>query len=188
MGLIASRRKESFCYKCKTVVAFDQKIGLFCPKCGTFLKNKPPEKYWLFQFNPKIYRWHNQLREIGSSERWLVSRYSTIIGVGNGVVLWSSGREAGVYGLGKINSYPRVVELTDEEAKLWVDKSAADKFKIKRSVLVKYSKVLKKPLSEEQCHAEPLLQGLAVFFNPQGTNFRLKQIEWEKIVELTSDL
>lgn len=135
MGLIASRERE-YCNKCKTVVPFDQKISLFCPKCGTFLQKKPPERYWLFQFNPKIFRWHNQIRQTGSRERWLVSRYSTTIGVGNGVVIWSSGWEAGVHALGKIISYPRVVKLNDDEAKFWVDKSAVEKFKEKRSVLV----------------------------------------------------
>ena len=72
--------------------------------------------------------------------------------------------------------------------KFLIDKSIIEKFKQKKSVLVEYLKVLDKPLSEEQCHSDPELCGLGVFLNPQGTNFRLKPVEWDRIVDLTCNL
>lgn len=188
MMLLASREKEFICRKCGYVISIRHKAGLFCPKCGTILREKPKEKYWLFQFNPKIYRWHERIKETHSPERWLVSRYWKKISKGDAVILWSSGLEAGVCGFGKVITDPEIVELSVDEIKFWIDKSIIDKFKQKKSVLVEYLKVLDKPLSEEQCHSDPELCGLGVFLNPQGTNFRLKPVEWDRIVDLTCNL
>ncbi|MGB9959020.1 MAG: hypothetical protein ACPLKQ_00665 [Candidatus Bathyarchaeales archaeon] len=65
------------CRKCgKTVLINQYASNKFCPDCGTMLR---PLRYWIFQFNPAIYQWHEWIKEKREKEQWLVSQHAKSI-------------------------------------------------------------------------------------------------------------
>lgn len=54
--------------------------------------------YWLFQGNPKYYRVLDGIRDFEQMP-WLVTRYGRHIAPSDGVLIWVSGKEAGIYAI-----------------------------------------------------------------------------------------
>ncbi|MBD1212311.1 MAG: EVE domain-containing protein, partial [Dolichospermum circinale Clear-D4] len=52
--------------------------------------------YWLFQGNPKYYRVLEAIKELKEIP-WLVTRYAKDIAAGDGVIIWLSGSQGGIY-------------------------------------------------------------------------------------------
>jgi 5-methylcytosine-specific restriction protein B len=139
----------------------------------------------MFQFNPKIYRWFDRIRDTQEPEQWLTSQHSKYIHKGDLVAIWASGEKAGINALGQIITDPSKAQLKVDQVKYWIDKANISKFQENKSVLVKYLKIIKEtPLLEDECQNNPTLLGLQVFINPQGTNFSLQYEQWQKITEL----
>jgi hypothetical protein len=180
------------CLKCKDAFSTeDYKLNHLCPKCGiTLLPQLPttlPPKYWLFQFNPGIYNWFGWIRENRDTEQWLVTRHSKFICEGDMVAIWSSGKSAGIYALGWIISYPRKTPLNEVQLKYYLEKDDSLKFLKKPSVVVKYSNLIaENPIAQDQCKKDAILSAMEVLTNPEGTNFRLRRQQWERILEKTA--
>ena len=86
----------------------------------------------------------------------------------------------------KDNNKPNKDPSQHQPTKILLDKNFANRFQEKPSALVEYFKIcLDKPLLQERCNQEPTLLNMQVFINPQGTNFRLTNEQWERIQELT---
>jgi len=177
---------EFKCRKCGKVVSFEQyTLDRFCPYCGTFLSPRCQLKYWVFQFNPAIYRWFDRIKENKETEQWLTSQYAKDIHEGDKVAIWASGEKAGVYAIGEIITNPRKSPLTTEQEKYWANKEDIYKFREKYSVTIKYLKVIiDRPLLEDECNKDPALSDMAVLKQPQGTNFPLTKKQWNRILEL----
>ena len=64
--------------------------------------------YWLFQGNPKYYRIIDGIRD---SEKmpWLVTRYAKDIAPGDGVLVWVSGKEAGIHAIAQVTEPAHVI-------------------------------------------------------------------------------
>ena len=73
---------------------------------------------WLFQAKPEIYDLIEELKniEIGDEGFWDVTRYKDEIKPSDKVILWVSGKQAGVYALGEVTEKPR-----DERGETVVD-------------------------------------------------------------------
>ncbi|MFM7369652.1 MAG: EVE domain-containing protein, partial [Sphaerospermopsis kisseleviana] len=52
--------------------------------------------YWLFQGNPKYYKVIEAIKDFEQMP-WLVTRYAKDIAIGDGVIIWVSGTQAGIY-------------------------------------------------------------------------------------------
>jgi hypothetical protein len=188
MESLTSRKLEFVCRKCGRVVSCEEyKLNHYCPNpdCKTLLNLCPLPKYWMFQFNPKIYRWFDRIRDTQEPEQWLTSQHSKYIHKGDLVAIWASGEKAAINALGQIITDPSKAQLKVDQVKYWIDKANISKFQENKSVLVKYLKIIKEtPLLEDECQNNPTLLGLQVFINPQGTNFSLQYEQWQKITEL----
>ncbi|MEM2099194.1 MAG: EVE domain-containing protein [Candidatus Bathyarchaeia archaeon] len=150
-----------------------------------FLQPLPPPKCWLFQFNPALYRWFDRISETQEPEQWLTTHYASSISKGDRVAIWAAGEKAGVYALGQTITYPTITALNPEQEKYWVDKSGISKFKEKPSVTVKYLKLMcDRPITQQQCRDDSVLSTLQVFSNPQGTNFLMTRLQWQRLLEL----
>ena len=104
---------------------------------------------------------------------------------GDLVVIWSSGQKAGAYALGKIMTNPAKSILNPNQEQYFLKKDDISKFQEKYSAYVEYSKVcLEKPLLQEEFNRDKVLLDMQVFMNPQGTNFRLTEEQWSRILEL----
>jgi len=158
----------------------------FCKDCETLLNLKPQPRYWLFQFNPSIYKWFDRIKETQEPEQWLVSQHFRLIREGDLVAVWGSGQKAGVYALGQIITIQGKKPLNPNQEKYYLSKSDVGKFQEKHSAYVKYFRIcLDKPLLQEECNRDNILLDMQVFMNPQGTNFRLTIEQWDRIRDLT---
>jgi len=165
----------------------EYKLSQFCPNpdCGTLLNLCPQPKHWLFQFNPKIYRWFERIRDTKEPEQWLTSRYAKYIHKGDLVAIWASGEKAGIYAVGEIITNPAKKQLNANQHKYWIDETGIYKFQEKDSVFIKYLNVtLDQPILQDECRGDPVLFELQVFNDPQGTNFRLTYEQWDRILQL----
>lgn len=111
--------------------------------------------YWLFQGNPKYYRVLDAIRDFDQMS-WLVTRYAKDIAVGDGVLIWLAGKEAGIYALPKALGFAETAEVIEPARMLsevpdigyWIDKSRLGS---KPQARIRFtSKLLEKPLLREQ--------------------------------------
>ncbi len=180
------------CLKCKNAFSTeDYKLTRQCPKCGTTLlpqlPSTLPPKYWLFQFNPGRYNWYGWIGENKDAEQWLVTRFSKFICEGDMVAIWSSGKSAGICGLGWISSYPRKTPLNEEQLKYFLEKDDALKFLKKPSVTVEYANLIhENPIAQDLCKKDNVLSAMEVLTNPEGTNFQLTRQQWDRILEVVT--
>jgi hypothetical protein len=142
----------------------------------------------VFQFNPVIYGWFDWIKENRGTEQWLTSQHSREIREGEKVAIWASGKKAGVYAIGEIVANPRRRPLNPEQEKYWTRKMDVYKFREKKSVIVKYLKVvIDRPLLEDTCRRDPVLSDMEILKQPQGTNFPLTKGQWNRILELLDE-
>jgi hypothetical protein len=159
--------------------------SLFCDVCGTQLMKKPFPKYWIFQFNPRIYNWLGRIRDTQEPERWLASQHPKEMHIDDLVIIWSSGERAGIYGFARITTDPSMGQPNNRETQYWIDKTVFLKFQEYKSVTLQHLQtMIETPILEDKCHNDKILQTLQVFLNPQGTNFRLTVKQWTRIGEL----
>ncbi len=179
------REKELECRKCKTTIPASNHPSQFCPKCGTHLTARPLPKYWVFQFNPSIYRWHERITTTNEPEQWLVTHHFSRIRTNDLVAIWRSGDKSGIYAIGEIISAPQKKPLNPEQEQFFTDKDSIMKFLDTPSVNVRYLRLtLDQPLLQKDCEADKILSEMQILLNPQGTNFRLTPAQGERIEEL----
>ncbi|MGC8998964.1 MAG: EVE domain-containing protein [Candidatus Bathyarchaeia archaeon] len=176
---------DFICRKCGRTVLINQYVfSRFCPDCGTMLR---PLRYWVFQFNPAIYNWHDWIKENRKEEQWLVSKHAKSIQKGDRVVIWASGEKAGIYAIGEVVEDPHIKPLSKDQEKYWTGKDNIIKFEDKPSVMIKYLKLaINNPLLEEACKKDPVLKAMEILRHPQGTNFPLTREQWKRILKLLS--
>lgn len=125
-------------------------------------------RVWLFQATER----YNLVKELGrlSSDQWTVGRNRDNLRPGNIALLWQSGENAGIYGIGELAS-----RVTDEDDEALVD--------------IRYTKLLERPVFKSELRKHPLLKKFGVIAMPRGKNpFRVLDKEWEALKELSSEL
>lgn len=136
--------------------------------------------YWLFQGNPKYYRIIDAIRDFEQMP-WLVTRYGKDIAPGDGVLIWKSGQDAGVYAIAEIIEPPKMLEQVPDIG-YWIDKSRLGS---KPQARIRFtSKLLEKPLLRKNLKEDPILRNLLVIRAPSNTNFKLTPQEWQRVHEL----
>ncbi|HSV48750.1 MAG TPA: EVE domain-containing protein [Candidatus Acidoferrales bacterium] len=146
-------------------------------------------RYWLFQFNPKVYLWFERMLDTGGNkpEQWLAHRYSEYMKKGDFVAIRASGKDAGIYALGQLITSAVDKVLDKSDLKYWIKEEAANKFLYNRSVLVEYYKNLStKPILDVEYEKDEVLKDLKTLTRQQATNFQIKSEQWQRIVELAS--
>ncbi|MET3808883.1 hypothetical protein ABIB25_005913 [Nakamurella sp. UYEF19] len=133
-------------------------------------------KFWVFQANPKQWDLIENLPSMppGHVEDCLVTRHRTEMKAGDGVVLWQSGLEAGVYALGRLAGSPRVAPpLEFRPVPAGTQEYRAGVF-IERHVLP--------PITRAEVQAHPVLSELDVLARPWGgTNSASTLEQWRAI-------
>jgi predicted RNA-binding protein with PUA-like domain len=137
--------------------------------------------YWLFQGNPKYYRIQDAIRDLAEMP-WLVTRYASEIQVGDGVLIWIAGSEAGIYALAEIIAPPQVLtEIPDQNYWLMPENQRADK---PRAHLRFTRKLLGQPLRRHELKQDQVLKHLLVIKAPNSTNFRVTPEQWQRVHSL----
>jgi hypothetical protein len=136
---------------------------------------------WLFQANPQRYDILNSLSdiEIGNSIHWLVNQHRKEIKAGHLGLIWMSGSEAGIYALARVESNPAIMKEFPAETKYWTDSTEKEEaMRVQMSIMRRFtnSPILKSKLIETEG-----LKRLSILRQFQGTNFPVKNKEWQII-------
>lgn len=134
---------------------------------------------WIFQANPAKYRIADSLRA-EEEEYWNLRQHAREVAPGDRVLIWLSGKRAGVYALGTVRSAP--IDTSDSPAgqAYWNDERAGQRM-IPR-VRVRYDRVLvDRPLLRDFIACDPDLWNLIILRAPQGTNFTVTEEEWQAL-------
>lgn len=136
--------------------------------------------YWLFQNNPKYYRVTDAIRECDEMP-WLVTRYQKKIAAGDGVLVWISGKQAGIYAVAQVIESAAVpTEMTDQD--YWIDTSRAQG---KPHVKIKFlRRLLGQPLRRRELMYDNILRNLLVIRAPHSTNFKVTPEQWQRVYDL----
>lgn len=131
---------------------------------------------WIFQANPKMYDIEASLmRE--QEEYWNLRQYFREIAPGDRVLVWLSGKGAGIYALGTVISPAADSADTQIGQGYWLRKEEGEKV-IPRA-WVRYDRVfLDRPLLKAFIECDPELWNLSILRKPQGTNFYVTDDEW----------
>jgi hypothetical protein len=137
--------------------------------------------YWVFQGNPKIYNITSALKA-GHLKSWKVAAHKEKIKIGDQVVLWQTGNQAGCYALAEVTSKVNVFEEESFEQQYYInpsDNSATERVKIK---IVKY--LAEDPILWEEIKS---LDEFKEFKGGnQGTNFSATKEEYNTLLSMAS--
>jgi hypothetical protein len=139
--------------------------------------------YWLFQGNPKYYRVLEAIKELEAIP-WLVTRYANNIAPGDGVIIWLSGSQGGIYATAEVVEPAQfLTEIPDK--KYWVDSTRALG---KQQAIIRFTnKFLESPLLKNQLQEDSVLKNLLVLRAPNSTNFKVSLEEWEQVQKLIQE-
>jgi predicted RNA-binding protein with PUA-like domain len=137
--------------------------------------------YWLFQGNPKYYRIQEAIAAFETMP-WLVTRYAKEMQVGDGVLVWIAGPDAGIYAIAEIIEPPQILEQISD-AEYWTIPVSAKKDK-PRAQLRFLRKLLGQPLRKHELKQDPILKALLVIKAPNSTNFKVSPEQWERVHQL----
>ena len=137
--------------------------------------------YWLFQANPKHYRLLDAIRDCDAIF-WLVTRHTKDIAVGDGVLVWMSGENAGIYAVAEVIEAPHLLTKIPHED-YWLDR---DRFREdKPHVKIRFlRKLLGQPLRRLELKRDRILRDLLVIRAPYSTNFRVTPEQWQQVYQL----
>ncbi len=138
-------------------------------------------QYWLFQGNPKYYRILDAIRALDAMP-WLVTRYADKMQVGDGVLIWIAGADAGIYAIAEIIEAPKILD-TIPDLEYWTTPVSAKKDK-PRAQLRFLRKLLGQPLRKHELKQGRILKDLLVIKAPNSTNFKVTPEQWERIYQL----
>jgi predicted RNA-binding protein with PUA-like domain len=137
--------------------------------------------YWLFQANPNYYRLLEAIKEL-EEMYWLVTRYTKEIAVGDGVLVWMSGENAGVYAIAEIIEPPQILQEIPD-LNYWLDPNKFKKNRLHVKIRL-IRKLLGQPLRRFELKYDRTLQNLLVIRAPNSTNFKVTPEEWARVYQL----
>ncbi|MBL7472221.1 AAA family ATPase [Robertkochia sediminum] len=133
--------------------------------------------YWVFQGNPKVFDFETSIRERILTD-WTVSAHKDKIKVGDKVILWITGDQAGCYALAEVTSEPHP-NIASPDDHLW---KGEDTSALKAGIRITHNFV-DHPVLSEYIKGVEELNDLKV--GNQGTNFSATEEEYQAILELS---
>lgn len=132
--------------------------------------------YWLFQSVPAQWSLEEFLSSgvVGDETDFTLSRYRDDVGVGDAVLLWQAGGQAGIYALAEIVREPFERERPDFRGE-------GPPTEWSTRVRIKY--ILPSPLKKRDILDSDDLGELLVLRAPQGTNYRITIDEWRAVLQ-----
>jgi len=143
------------------------------------LWNNRNSNYWIFQGNPTIFDFEAAIRN-NLLEDWTVTAHKEKIKIGDKIILWISGRNAGCYALAKVTSAPQIIP-NSKDSKLW---KTEDKNQLKSGIKITHN-LIDTPLLWDTIKGTKGLENLKV--GNQGTNFTATKEEYKIIYDLINN-
>jgi hypothetical protein len=137
------------------------------------------QRTWIFQANPSKYDiFHSLASE--REELWNLNQHAREVNVGDRILIWISGQDAGIYAVGTVLT--PAVTRSDSGTGIGYWHTKKDGLQPKQRVLVRYDTVfLDRPLTRDYLRADPELWDLSILRSPRGTNFSVSDAEWDAI-------
>ncbi len=136
-------------------------------------------QFWLFQANPKYSRILDGIREL-EGMHWLVTRYAQQIAVGDRVLIWVAGKDAGIYAIATVTQSPHFVDRPPDFDYWLLPLRAIGRF----YAPVQFThKLLDDPILKTIVRHDPVLSQLQVLRTPHNTNFKVTPEEWHQVCQ-----
>ena len=133
--------------------------------------------YWIFQGSPKVYDFSSAINN-GTINQWTASAHRDKMRIGDKVIFWLTGTQAGCYALGEITSDP--FQNIDPQDEFWKED---DKSEWKVGVKITHN-CSSNPILKEQADITEELVSLMV--GNQGTNFTATKEQYECIEDIVN--
>lgn len=136
-------------------------------------------RVWFFQSNPKLYDIDAALTALDRIW-WRVPQYTGEVHVGDVAVLWRSGKDAGIVGLGRVVADPQLRPMEPaEKSFVLAEEESADNA---TRVLLRVQAV---PfVSKERVRAVAEFQQHQLLVAPRGTVFPVEKDDWRALSDL----
>jgi 5-methylcytosine-specific restriction protein B len=145
------------------------------PSGPTFNSSSKPQT-WIFQANPNKYRIEESL-QVEQAEYWNLNQHARKVRAGDRVLIWISGKDAGIYALGTVVDDP--YSRPDSPAGISYWYNPVEGQQVKPRVLVRYNRIfLDRPLHKVFLEFDPVLSNMKILRFAQGTNFAVTEEEW----------
>lgn len=102
---------------------------------------------------------------------------------GHIALIWMSGKEAGIYAIARIETDPRQLAEFPAEKQYWIGNEEIEVANRVRLAVIK--RLINNPILKEKLLTIPGLSKLSILRQFQGTNFPVKDNEWQIITQLT---
>ncbi|MBC3847728.1 EVE domain-containing protein [Winogradskyella echinorum] len=135
--------------------------------------------YWLFQGNPKIFDFASAIGN-NTLQNFTVSSHKDKIKIGDKVIIWLSGENAGCYALAEIIHEPRVVEVSVDDAHWKIEQPTDIKAGIRITHNFYNNPILKYKVAQN-LKLKDLKLGL------QGTNFSATKNEYQELLSMSEN-
>ena len=145
-------------------------------------KSFQPGHWWIFQGNPQRYRLADAVRTY-TQLTWNVTRYRADVALGDRVVLWQSGPQAGIYAAARVTEGPQEGPQVPADDRFRLDPTLDGSV---RCVLEIDQVLADRPILKDEVVAAGLSE-LAVLRFPQATNYRVKADEWPILQRLLEE-
>jgi len=136
--------------------------------------------YWIFQGSPKIYNIVKALKA-GHLKSWKITAHRDRIKIGDQVIIWQTGSQAGCHALAEVTSNVSIFKDEEFERQYYTspdEDSATDRVKIK---IVKY--LVDSPILWEDIKVNPAFSNFKA--GNRGTNFSTTKEEYNAILKLS---
>lgn len=144
-------------------------------------KQKPTNlNYWIFQGNPKAFDFEKGLKE-NLIDNWTVTTHKEKIKIGDKVIIWITGKNAGCYALAEVTHDPMVIKKSKDDH-LWNNEP---KESLKVGIKITHN-LIDRPILNKNIN--DLKEFLNLKAGNQGTNFTLKETEYLKFLELADSM
>lgn len=173
-------------------VAYDSKNSNGIPKAvlgkNNYIKfltekfNYKAPNYWIFQGNPNIYNITLALKG-GHLKSWKVAAHKDKIHIGDKVIIWQTGNEAGCYALAEVTSEVGVLETKNIEQQYY--RNPSDVASTERVTIKILKNLVETPILWREIKENEMFSNFKA--GNQGTNFSASQKEFEKLLNWNED-
>ncbi|MBB3840640.1 putative RNA-binding protein with PUA-like domain [Runella defluvii] len=154
---------------------------------ATVLK-KQKHKYWVCHSNPDYFDGSAEIAEQEFIDFEFQEKFQNVVNVGDKVLFWISGKNAGVYGIGEIWEAPYKRLMKGQGMNYAKDSNSVHKFNVERlrAFIKVVGRLSDSPILREKILAEEELSKVRVFVNPQGvTNSEITEAQFNRVLSLT---
>lgn len=139
-------------------------------------------RHWILQANPDYFDIRSALQQLDSIA-WRLPKYAELIRPGDGVALWESGAEAGIVGIGTIQTMP--AELPVPAAEMAFNRDAGHEGQLETRAVVAVRPI--DPVAKSSVAEIASMSEHAIVVAPMGTVFPLSPVQWAALAACWQD-